>query len=132
MADRKVIVETREVCRDIPIKEGLIFPRQVGTLHAVNKVSLSVYEGETLALVGQSGAGKTTLGMMMLGLNEPTAGDIVFDGQNISSATKEQRRKIVMESQLIFQDPLASLNPQIPIGKSIELPLTNMGWEKVC
>ena len=61
------IIETREVCRDIPIKEGLLFPRQVGVLHAVNKVSLSVHEGETLALVGQSGAGKTTLGMMMLG-----------------------------------------------------------------
>ena len=84
MTDRKVIIETREVCRDIPIKEGLIFPRQVDVLHAVNKVSLSVYEGETLALVGQSGAGKTTLGMMMLGLIEPTAGEIIFDGQDIS------------------------------------------------
>jgi len=130
MTDRKVIIETREVCRDIPIKEGLIFPRQVDVLHAVNKVSLSVYEGETLALVGQSGAGKTTLGMMMLGLIEPTAGEIIFDGQDISTATKDKRREIVMETQLIFQDPLDSLNPQVPVGKSIELPLLNMGWDK--
>ena len=130
MTDRKVIIETREVCRDIPIKEGLIFPRQVDVLHAVNKVSLSVYEGETLALVGQSGAGKTTLGMMMLGLIEPTAGKIIFDGQDIATATKDKRRDIAMETQLIFQDPLDSLNPQVPVGKSIELPLLNMGWDK--
>ena len=130
MDERKILIEAREVCQEFPIKEGLLFPRQVGMLHAVNKVSLSVYEGETLALVGQSGAGKTTLGMMMLGLIEPTSGEIVFDGQNIFSATKEQRRKIIMETQLIFQDPLASLNPQIPVGISIELPLLNMGWEK--
>jgi ABC-type oligopeptide transport system ATPase subunit len=130
MAGKKALIEARDVCQDFPIKEGLLFPRQVGTLHAVNKVSLSVYEGETLALVGQSGAGKTTLGMMMLGLVEPTSGEIVFDGQNIFTATKEQRRKIVMETQLIFQDPLASLNPQVPIGRSIELPLLNLGWEK--
>jgi ABC-type oligopeptide transport system ATPase subunit len=130
MDERKILIEARDVCQDFPIKEGLLFPRQVGMLHAVNKVSLSVYEGETLALVGQSGAGKTTLGMMMLGLIEPTSGEIVFDGQNIFNATKERRRKIIMETQLIFQDPLASLNPQIPVGKSIELPLLNMGWEK--
>jgi ABC-type oligopeptide transport system ATPase subunit len=130
MTERKALIEAREVCQDFPIKEGLVFPRQVGIHHAVNKVSLSVYEGETLALVGQSGAGKTTLGMMMLGLIEPTSGEIVFEGQNIFTATKEQRRKIIMETQLIFQDPLASLNPQIPVGKSIELPLVNLGWDK--
>ncbi len=130
MSSPKIIIETREVCRDIPIKEGLFFPRQVGMLHAVNKVSISVREGETLALVGQSGAGKTTLGMMMLGLIEPTSGEIIFDGQNVFAATTKRRRQITMETQLIFQDPLASLNPQIPVGRSIELPLVNLGWDK--
>ena len=126
----RTIIETREVCRDIPIKEGLLFPRQVGVLHAVNKVSISVHEGETLALVGQSGAGKTTLGMMMLGLIEPTSGEVVFEGENVFSADAKFRRQFTMETQLIFQDPLASLNPQIRIGKSIELPLLNLGWDK--
>ena len=126
----KTIIETRNVCRDIPIKEGLLFPRQVGVLHAVNDVSLAVHEGETLALVGQSGAGKTTLGMMMLGLIEPTSGEVVFEGENVFSADSKFRRQFTMETQLIFQDPLASLNPQIRVGKSIELPLINLGWEK--
>ena len=130
MSAAKIIIETHEVCRDIPIKEGLLFPRQVGVLHAVNKVSISVREGETLALVGQSGAGKTTLGMMMLGLIEPTSGDIVFDGHNVFAAAAGRRRRIRMETQLIFQDPLASLNPQIPVGRSIELPLVNLGWDR--
>ena len=127
---QKTIIETRNVCRDIPIKEGLLFPRQVGVLHAVNDVSIAVHEGETVALVGQSGAGKTTLGMMMLGLIEPTAGEVVFDGQNVYSADAKFRRQFTMETQLIFQDPLASLNPQIRVGKSIELPLMNLGWSK--
>ena len=126
----KTIIETRNVCRDIPIKEGLLFPRQVDVLHAVNDVSLAVHEGETLALVGQSGAGKTTLGMMMLGLIEPTSGEVVFEGENVFSADSKFRRQFTMETQLIFQDPLASLNPQIRVGKSIELPLINLGWDK--
>ena len=79
----RTIIETRSVCRDIPIKEGLLFLRQVGVLQAVNDVSIAVHEGETLALVGQSGAGKTTLGMMMLGLIEPTSGEVVFEGQDV-------------------------------------------------
>ena len=99
----------------------------MGVLHAVNDVSLAVHEGETLALVGQSGAGKTTLGMMMLGLIEPTSGEVVFEGENVFSADSKFRRQFTMETQLIFQDPLASLNPQIRVGKSIELPLINLG-----
>ena len=126
----RTIIETRNVCRDIPIKEGLLFPRQVGVLHAVDDVSIAVHEGETLALVGQSGAGKTTLGMMMLGLIEPTSGEVVFEGEDIYSADAKFRRQFTMETQLIFQDPLASLNPQIRVGKSIELPLVNLGWDK--
>ncbi len=130
MAEQKTLIQANGVCRDIPIKKGIIFPRQVGMLHAVNNVSISVYAGETLALVGQSGAGKTTLGLMMLGLIEPTSGEIVFDGQNLFAATREQRRKIVQDSQLVFQDPVASLNPQLSAGQSIELPLLNLGWER--
>ena len=126
----RTIIETRNVCRDIPIREGLLFPRQVGVLHAVDDVSIAVHEGETLALVGQSGAGKTTLGMMMLGLIEPTSGEVVFEGEDIYSADAKFRRQFTMETQLIFQDPLASLNPQIRVGKSIELPLVNLGWDK--
>ena len=127
----RTIIETRNVCRDIPIKEGLLFPRQVGVLHAVDEVSIAVHEGETLALVGQSGAGKTTLGMMMLGLIEPTSGEVVFEGENVYAADAKFRRQFTMETQLIFQDPLASLNPQMRVGKSIELPLVNLGWDKV-
>ena len=116
MPERNTLIEVSNVCRDIPIKKGIIFPRQVGTLQAVNDVSFSLYAGETLALVGQSGAGKSTLGLMMLGLLQPTSGDIVFAGQNLFAATAKQRRAITMQCQLVFQDPSASLNPQLPIG----------------
>ena len=125
--NNNVLIEVKNVCRDIPIKKGMVLPRRVGTFRAVDDVSLTVYSGETLALVGQSGAGKTTLGMMMLGLIEPTAGEIVYEGNNIFSGSRMKQR---MDCQLVFQDPLASLNPQLPIGKSIELPLINLGWSK--
>jgi ABC-type oligopeptide transport system ATPase subunit len=130
MAEQETLVDVVHVSQIIPIKKGLVFPRQVGVLHAVDDVSLTVRKGETLALVGQSGAGKTTLGKMILGLVEPTSGEIIFDGHNIFTATAEQRRSITMQCQLVFQDPMESLNPQLPVGRSIELPLVNLGWDE--
>ena len=127
MNGNKVLIEAKNVCRDIPVKRGIVVPRRGGRFRAVNEVSLSIYSGETMALVGQSGAGKTTLGMMMLGLIKPTSGEIIFDGESIFSSSRIKQR---MDCQLVFQDPLASLNPQLPIGRSIELPLINLGWSK--
>jgi ABC-type oligopeptide transport system ATPase subunit len=92
MNGNNVLIEVKNVCRDIPIKRGIFLPRRVGTFRAVDEVSLSVYSGETLALVGQSGAGKTTLGMMMLGLIEPTAGEVIFDGESIFSGSRIKQR----------------------------------------
>ncbi len=105
MTDRKVIIETREVCRDIPIKEGLIFPRQVDVLHAVNKVSLSVYEGETLALVGQSGAGKTTAAHLLLRFWDPGSGALHLDGDDLRSyRLVEMRDRIALVCLLYTTD----------------------------
>jgi oligopeptide transport system ATP-binding protein len=126
----RALVEVRHVRRDIPIRKGFVFPRQVGTFHAVDDVSLTVRAGETLALVGQSGAGKSTLGRMMLGLLEPTGGEIIFDGESLYAASKQKRREITMQAQLVFQEPMASLNPQLPVSRSIELPLVNLGWDR--
>jgi oligopeptide transport system ATP-binding protein len=130
MTEPETLVDVVHVSQVIPIKKGILFPRQVGVLHAVDDVSLTIRRGETLALVGQSGAGKTTLGKMILGLVAPTSGEILFDGHNLFTSTAEQRRSITMQCQLVFQDPMASLNPQLPVGRSIELPLVNRGWDE--
>lgn len=81
-------------------------------LHAVDDVSFSIEEGTTLGVVGESGCGKSTLGRTILRLIEPTAGEINFNGENITKANKRRMKEIRSQMQLIFQDPFSSLNPQ--------------------
>ena len=90
---------------------------------AVNNVSFKLYEGETLGLVGESGCGKSTLGNAILQLDKATAGSIIYKGEDISKASTKQMRKLRKDIQIIFQDPYASLNPRIPVGKAIMEPM---------
>lgn len=94
-----------------------------GHLHAVDNVSLSIKEGETLGIVGESGCGKSTLGRVILRLHEPTAGNIIYDGMDITTFNKEEMRQMRKHMQIIFQDPYASLNPRFTISQIIEEPL---------
>ncbi|MCF7824156.1 MAG: ABC transporter ATP-binding protein [Candidatus Marinimicrobia bacterium] len=105
-----------------PIREG-IFSKVVDHVKAVDDVSFDVYPGETLGLVGESGCGKTTLGRTILRLVEPTAGRIIYDGQDITEIKGNELRDMHRRIQIIFQDPYSSLNPRITIGSAIMEPM---------
>ena len=105
-----------------------MFKRQVGSVRAVNDVSLSVYEGETLGLVGESGSGKTTLGRCVVRALEPTSGEIMFqleDGTiiDLASLTAKELRPYRRHFQMIFQDPYSSLNPRRSVLETIREPI---------
>ena len=111
-----------------PLKKG-IFSRVYDHVKAVDDVSLEVFEGETLGLVGESGCGKTTLGRSILRLQEPTSGKVWFDGTEVTSLNAKALRDFRKQAQIVFQDPYSSLNPRIRIGEAIAEPLKVHGIE---
>ncbi|MBI3062407.1 MAG: dipeptide ABC transporter ATP-binding protein [Deltaproteobacteria bacterium] len=112
------LLEIKNLKKYFPVGAGL-FSRHKGEVKAVDGVSLTIEEGETLGLVGESGCGKSTLGRTILRLIEPTAGEVRFQGKNVLSLSQRQLRDMRREMQIIFQDPYASLNPRMRVGEII-------------
>ncbi|VEF49663.1 oligopeptide/dipeptide ABC transporter ATPase subunit [Bacillus freudenreichii] len=118
----ETLLEVKGLKKHFESKKGFL-SREVTVTRAVDGVNFHVKRGETLGIVGESGCGKSTTGMMIMQLLEPTEGDIIFEGQNLSELSKDEIRNIRKDIQIIFQDPFSSLNPRMTVGKLIADPL---------
>lgn len=112
------LIRVENLVKYFPVRAGLL-QRVANHVRAVDGVSFTIKEGETLGLVGESGCGKTTVGRTILRLIEPTSGSILFDGREISKLTGREMKDVRREMQIIFQDPYASLDPRVPVGESV-------------
>ena len=116
--DEQPLVEIRGLVKTFPLKGGVLH-RTLAEVRAVDGVDLTIRRGETLGLVGESGCGKTTVGRLLLRLLDPTAGSIIFDGQDITKLSGRRLKPFRRRMQIVFQDPFSSLDPRAPIGASI-------------
>src|SRR5215467_7753590 len=115
------LLEVRNLARHFPTRNA--FGRRTGWLRAVDGVSLTVWPGETVGLVGESGCGKSTLGKTVMGIYTPTAGEIRFLGREIGRLPRSERRAVARDLQYVYQDPGASLDPRWKIVHSLHEPL---------
>jgi oligopeptide/dipeptide ABC transporter ATP-binding protein len=121
------LLEARNLVKHFPVMSGGFFARQTGTVRAVDDVSLTVAHGHTVGLVGESGCGKSTVGRLLLRLIEPTAGEVRFDGQDVTHANRVALRRARRHMQIVFQDPHSSLNPRRTVGEIVARPLVIHG-----
>lgn len=129
------LLQVRGLKKYFPITQGILIQREIGAVKAVDDITFDIYPGETLGLVGESGCGKTTTGRTIIQLYKPTAGQVVYDGNDLTKMKGNELRGLRKRMQMIFQDPYASLNPRWTISRIIGEPLVvhkiNQGLTKL-
>jgi len=122
----RVLVEVENLHKYFPVESGfianLLSQGEIPSLQAVDGVNFSIKKGEVFGLAGESGSGKSTIGRLILRLLEPTGGRVIFDDVDLSTLDQEEIRQLRSRMQLVFQDPLASLNPRMTIGRAVQHP----------
>ncbi|GAA2694412.1 ABC transporter ATP-binding protein [Nonomuraea recticatena] len=128
---RETVLELDNLVRHYPLMKGAVFKRRVGTVHAVDGISFDIASGETLALVGESGCGKTTTLQQIMQLEAAQSGRVVVFGKDSGALTKPERKELRRDLQIVFQDPMAALDPRMPVGDILAEPLRAHGHKDV-
>ncbi|MCU1432281.1 MAG: oligopeptide/dipeptide transporter, ATPase subunit, partial [Actinotalea sp.] len=112
----ETLLEMRDLQKHFPLTQGVLFKRTIGHVRAVDGVNMTLRRGETVGLVGESGCGKSTVSKLLVALEKPTAGSIVYKGKDLASMSRRALKQYRREVQIIFQDPYSSLNPRMTVG----------------
>ncbi|MBR6089159.1 MAG: ATP-binding cassette domain-containing protein, partial [Anaerolineaceae bacterium] len=123
MSEKEVLLSVRDLKKYFPVSRGLLFNSSRSFVHAVDGISFDIFSGETLGLVGESGCGKSTTGRIILQLEKPTSGSVIFQGRDLTKIRGEELRSMRKDFQMIFQDPFASLNPRMTVSQIISEPM---------
>lgn len=129
-APRPIVVSVRDLSRTYRLTKGVVFRRQIGEVRAVDRISFDLEQGRTLGIVGESGSGKSTTLHEILELRAPQSGSIEVLGDDVATLTRERRREVRRNLQVVFQDPVASLDPRLPVFEILAEPLTANGFDK--
>jgi oligopeptide/dipeptide ABC transporter ATP-binding protein len=121
-AAREPILQVRGLVKHFPLTQGILFRKQVGAVQAVDGVNFELYAGETLGIVGESGCGKSTVARLLMNLEQPTAGEIIYKGDDITKLSGRALKAVRRNIQMVFQDPYTSLNPRMTVGDIIGEP----------
>jgi oligopeptide transport system ATP-binding protein len=116
------VLEAVGLVKRYPIRRGVVAKKEVGAVHAVTDVSLELSRGETLGIVGESGSGKSTLARLLLALEPPTAGKVLFEGRDLATLSSSELRRVRRRIQIVMQDPYGSLNPRMTVGAIVGEP----------
>lgn len=129
-AERQIVIRVRDLSRTYRLTKGVVFRRQIGEVRAVDSISFDLEQGRTLGIVGESGSGKSTILHEILELRAPQSGSIEVLGNDVATLTTARRRELRRDLQVVFQDPVASLDPRLPVFEILAEPLSANGFDK--